>query len=256
MACGNTTGATQKRLNAYSSTPAQEWFSPWMLAVGVDDIMPVMKARAASNNHFRAQLIIQTANVRTDAPNAVVQLGAVQSASGGGFDYNPGMLNVATQTDGAMYVRFGVEYNYVSGQSQSSADVELEVAYVQCGKLAGTGTFQLSTTTVDDQFMAVTGWMLGVLVQEVRAALVCNSLTGNFRFRLAYRTAATSKEAPSAWNTVTDANAPYTAGEFNTRDLAVTVGANMWIQFAILYDLSSAGTGQASVSAAVAIRRT
>ena len=49
MSCGKSSGPVQKRLNAYSSTAAVEWFLPWAPAIGIDDIMPVLRARAASN---------------------------------------------------------------------------------------------------------------------------------------------------------------------------------------------------------------
>ena len=55
---------------------------------------------------------------------------------------------------------------------------------------------------------------------------------------------------------MTDANAPYTSGERCTGDLAVSPGATMWVQFAIMYDLSAAGAGQAELATVTAVRRT
>lgn len=69
------------------------------------------------------------------------------------------------------------------------------------------------------------------------------------------RTAATDKQDPSSWSNVSDANAPHGAGEINTGDLGVTPGSNMWVQFGISSFLSTAGTGQASISAALGVRR-
>lgn len=256
MACGGTTGSIQKRLNALSTTQAIEWFTGWISCVGLDDAMPVLMARAATSNYFEAQLVIQVAKVRTDAPEMPVLKGTAQTPTAGKFDYNPGVLDLTNDTVGAMFIRFGVAYKFVDGQSQAAADVELEVAYTRCGELAGSGTWQLSTTTTAEQYQVVTGMLPGILVDKVKLAAICASLTGNFEWRLAYRTAATQKSAPGAWSNVTDANAPYGSGEVNTGDLAVTVGSNMWVQFAIVYKLSSAGSGQAGLTAALGVRRT
>jgi hypothetical protein len=257
MACGGMPKRVQKRLNAYSATAAQEWFTEWLPAIGLDDVMIVFRARQATSAYFEGQLIMQTASVRTDQPNAISNVGSGQTSNGTGnsFTYNTGVLDISASTAPVMWVRFGVAYKYSTAQAQASADVDVEVSYKQCGDMAGAATHQLSTTTVDDQFVAITPFLPGILVDGVKAALIINSLTGNFRCRLAYRLAATSKEQPGTWTAVTDANAPYTGGEVCTGDLAVTVGSNMWIQFGILYDLSSTGTGQASVSAAVGTRR-
>lgn len=256
MPCGGLTKKVSKRLNAYSATAAQEWFTDWLPAIGLDESMFVFKARAATSGNFEAQVIMQTASVRTDEPDPTSNLGTGQTTSGGtSFSYNPGVQGISASTAGKMFVRFGVAYKFASGESQCSADVELEVSYKQCGDLVGAATHQLSTVTTDDQYVAITPWLPGILVDKVKAALIINSLTGNFRCRLAYRTAPTSKESPSGWNLVTDANAPYTAGEFCTSDLPVTVGSNMCIQFGLMYDLSAAGSGQATVAAVIGTRR-
>ena len=255
MPCGRTTRPTQKTLNALSATAVIEYFTEWMVAIGIDDIMWVLKAKSATSQHFRGQVVMQTATVRTDNPHTPVNLGALQAPTNGSFEYNPGIQNISANTAGVMFVRFGVAYNYAAGQAQASADVELEVAYLQCGQMIGSSTFQLSTTTVEDQYQVISGWLPGILVLQIKAALVCNSLTGSFRYRLAYRTAATSKESPGAWTAITDANAPYVAGEACTGNLPVSIGSNMFVQFAILYDLSAAGTGQATVSVNLGIRR-
>jgi hypothetical protein len=256
MACGGTTKSVQKRLTALSSTQVVEWFVGWMSASGMDEVMPVLKAGAATSQYFEAQIVMQTAKVRTDMPEGVVALGSVQTPSSGVIAYNPGVLDISADTGPAMFVRFGVAYKFTSGQAQAAAEVDLEVAWVRCGEVAGSGTYLLSTTTVDDQFALVTGWLQSILVQQVKLSAICTSLTGNFRWRLAYRTAATSQASPGAWSLVTDANAPYTSGERCTGDLSVSLGATMWVQFAILYDLSSAGSGQAELACVIAVRRT
>ena len=80
------------------------------------------------------------------------------------------------------------------------------------------------------------------------------SLTGNFQWRLVYRTAATSKESPGAWAVVTDANAPYGSGYVNTGDLSLSLAGKMWVQLGFQY-LSTSGDAQASLALALGTRR-
>jgi len=255
MACGGTTGSQQKHLTALSSTQAIEWFTGWISCVGLDDIMPVIVARAATSNNFEAQVAIQVAKVRTDSPESPALKGAPQTPTAGKLDYNPGSIDISSDTAGAMFIRFGVAYRFTNGQSQCAADVLLEVAYTRCGELAGSGSWSLDSAVTTDQYQVLTGWLPSLLVQKVKLAAVCASLTGNLQWRLAYRTAATLKASPSGWSYVTDNSAPYASGEVNTSDLPITLGSNLWVQFAIAYKLSSAGSGQASLTAALGVRR-
>lgn len=255
MACGGTTGSVQKHLTALSSTQAIEWFTGWISCVGLDFIMPALVARAATSSNFEAQVVIQVAKVRTDSPESPVLKGAAQTPSNAAIDYNPGSIDISTNTSGAMFVRFGVAYRFTNGQSQCAADVLFEVAYTRCGELAGSGSWTLGSSATTNQYQIVTGWLPCLLVEKVKLAAVCSSLTGNFQWRLVYRTAATLKASPSGWSNVTDANAPYSSGEVNTTDLSISLGSNLWVQFAIAYNMSSAGTGQASLTAALGVRR-
>ena len=115
MACGGTTGNVQNHLTALSSTEAIEWFTGWMLCVGLDDAMPVMVARVATSDFFEAQIVAQVAKVRTDAPETLVHLAAVQTPTAGSFDYNSGVLDLSSDTAGAMFIRFGVAYKSPAG---------------------------------------------------------------------------------------------------------------------------------------------
>jgi|GEM_PF-2906115 len=232
MACGGTTGAVQKHLVATTGTQAIEWFTGWMSCVGMDKIMPALVAQPCSSADFRAQLVYQVAQVRTDNPDAPVLYGSVQNPTSGVIAYNPGSTTISTDTAGAMFVRFGVATNYVNGGSQCDADVQLEIGYVQCGELRGSGAWQLDTTTTSMRYQLLSGWIPVMLVDFVKLAAICTNLSGNLQWRLTYRTAATQKAVPGSWTDVTDANAPYTGGEVNTGDLSVSLGNNMWVQFA------------------------
>jgi hypothetical protein len=160
MACGGTTGSVQKRLVALSAVQAIEWFTGWVSCIGMDSIMPILIARAASSNFFEAQIVMQVAKVRTDAPDVPLLKGAPQLPVNAKIDYNPGVLNIAADTAGAMFVRFGVAYRFPPGQAQCAADVEMAVAYVQCGDLVGSGTWQLNSTTPNAQQQIISDWIL------------------------------------------------------------------------------------------------
>jgi len=255
MACGGTSGSVQKHLTALSSTQVIEWFTGWISCTGLDDIMPALVVRAATSNNFEAQVVIQVAKVHTDSPESPSLKGTAQTPTGGKVDYNPGSINISSDTSGAMFIRFGVAYRFTDGQAQCAADVLLEVAYTRCGELAGSGSWSLDTAVTTDQYQVLTGWLPSLLVQKVKLAVVCTSLTGNLQWRLAFRTATTLKTSPSNWNYVTDNSAPYASGEVNTSDLPITLGSNLWVQFAVAYKLSSAGSGQASLTAALGVRR-
>ena len=255
MACGGISGAGQRRLTAVSTTQTIEWFTEWLSCVGLDWAMPILVARAATSQYFEAQLVVQVAKVRTDAPEVPVLKGSVQTPTNGNIDYNPGLLDLTSDTVGAMFVRFGVAFKYATGQAPAAADVEVPVAFARCGELVASGSWQLDSATTSLQYLVISGWVPRILVDQVKLAAICSGLTGNLQWRLAYRTAATQKALPSTWTNVTDANAPYTGGEKNTGDLAVSLGSTMWVQFAIAYNLSSSGAGQGSLTAALGVRR-
>jgi hypothetical protein len=253
MTCGSTTGYTEKQLNAGTSAPAIEWFTGWTSCIGLDKIMPVILGRACTSPYFEVQLVQQVALVRTDNPSTPVLKGTLQTPTSGSFSYGPGVLDISADTAGAAYVRWGISYTFTTGQGPASGNVGMEIAYTRCGEMAGAGTWQLTTTTTAVQYLAVTEFLPSLLVDKVKLAGICSSLTGNLQWRLVYRTAATSKASPGAWANV-DANT-YGAAEVNTGDVALSLSPNMRVQFGIGYFLSSAGSGQATLAAAIGTRR-
>lgn len=255
MSCGGSTGQSFKRLNALSPTFAYEWYTGWMSCVGLDTIMATIVGRACSSDHLQLQLVQQTAQVRTDDPNPPVLKGSIVSPTSGSADSNSTILDISGDTGPAAFVRWGIAYRYASGQSQASGDVGLEIGYVRCGELVGAGTWQLDSSTTSMRYIPVSDWLVRVLVDEVKLISLLTNLTGPLQYRLVYRTVATDKANPSAWQNVTDSNAPYGVGDVNTGDLPVSLGQNMLVQFGIGYQLGAAGQGQGTLAAAVGIRR-
>ncbi len=255
MSCGGSTSQTFKRLNGTTPIFAYEWYTGWMSCVGLDTIMATVVGRACSSDDFECQVAQQVAKVRTDDPDAPTLLGSVLSPTAGVLDSNSTVLDISGDTEPAAFVRWGLAYRYANGQSQSSGDLGLDVAYVRCGELVGAGSWQLDSSTTAMRYIVVTDWLVRLLVDEVKLISLLTNLTGPLQYRLVYRTVATDKANPSAWANVTDANAPYGAGDVNTGDLAISLGANMLVQLGIGYQLSTGGQGQGTISAAVGIRR-
>jgi hypothetical protein len=255
MTCGSITGEETERLNATTATFSYRWMTDWESCVGLDSIMATLRGRACSSDNLEVQLVQQIALVRTDKPGLPVLKGTLQSPTSGAFSYNTGVIDISSDTAPAAYVRWGVAYRHTSGQAQASGDVGLEVAFTRCGEVVEAGSWQIDTSTTSVRYLPIGEWLPALLVNKVKLAAICTNLSGPIQWRLVMRTAATDKEEPGAWSNVTDINAPYGAGEINTGDLSVSLGANMWVQFGLVYNLSSAGTGQASISAALGVRR-
>ena len=88
-------------------------------------------------------------------------------------------------------------------------------------------------------------WVPASLAKKIKAAVVVNSLSGNFQWCLTYRTATTSKDVPDAWTA--DWDTLRTATEVNTGELSPTLTGKMWVQIGIQYNLSGSTPGQAFV---------
>lgn len=72
--CGSKTPATEKRLTAQSGEIAYEWFTPYLMGMGLDRVRGVLKNKGAGAN-FRSRLAMQVALVRTDNPDAPATVG-------------------------------------------------------------------------------------------------------------------------------------------------------------------------------------
>lgn len=105
--------------------------------------------------------------------------------------------------------------------------------------------------------MAV-GWIPAIDVDKVNAAFVSSGISGDFRCQLAYRLAATNIQTPGTWNKLEGSTYRTTNGESTTTELTVPAGSDMFVQFGVAYGqvtASSSPPGQATVSTAVAVRR-
>ncbi|MFZ5481996.1 MAG: hypothetical protein ACOZNI_34870 [Myxococcota bacterium] len=256
MGCGGQQGGKEEHLVALSSTLAVKWFSGFVPCIGMDLVRFVMRVHGASNDTLQVQPVVQFAAVRTDKPDAPILKGSLQSPTSGSLELNTGDISLATDGASKFYVRFGVAYRFnPTGGSQCEADVGLDVLFSQCGQVVGAATHDLFASTTDDRFAIVGGLVPVMNVDKVKAAVIVSSKTGNFQWKITYRTFSSNKETPSAWQNAFEGSWRTAAGDVNTGELTITgLGQVAWIQFAIQYS-SSSGAGQANVAAAVGVRK-
>jgi hypothetical protein len=247
------TSAVERHLVALPPTFVRhEWFTPFVPCIGVDAIIAVWKQRNAGAN-FRGVPVYQCAAVRMDKPGAVQSLTGVNAQAGNG-EWPTGSVTISSVTVNNFFIRFGMEFDVSSGTAPQEADVTLQIAYDQCGRVLGSRSLDLSTVTLSDASIPITGWVPAIHANAVMAAVIAKSLSGNVQYRLTYRTASTSIEDASAWSTTFDSYR--TTAEWNsTTGLTLSLGTNMWVQFGIQYSNSAVPSlGQATIDVVTGIR--
>ena len=128
----------------------------------------------------------------------------------------------------------------VSGLSQSGA--------------GGAWSGQLPTTVTSDSFIALTPPVPALFADKIKAAIIVQSVTGNFRCRIVVRTFVLTSEAAGAWTNTSNTDVTG-ADERNTGELTLTNGTNMYVQVGLAYSSSTAAFAQADVSVSVGARR-
>jgi hypothetical protein len=252
MACGQSLGPWSAQLTAVSTSEWQvEWMSPWMPSIGVDTLSAVIKNKAVQGG-IQTRLVIQTAAVRTDVPDAPSLLEA--SWHSGAGEYSTGALSVSSHNGSKFFFRIGVAYQAVTN-APGQANVWLDLCTVACGEVVGTTSRDLVSSGTTSRFAPLTRWIPAVLAQEVMAAMVVNGATGGFRCQLTWRSAATSRESPGSWATGFEGAWHSGDGEWNSGEKTPSPGTDMWVQLGVEYSLSSAGEGGASITFAIATRR-
>ncbi|HNC98987.1 MAG TPA: hypothetical protein PKW90_22825 [Myxococcota bacterium] len=246
MACDNLTPVVQKHLVATTETVTYEWFTGWLPAATLTRIHVLLKSKATSGI-FQVQVAMQTAVTRADDPSAPDVVGSTHTNAG---EWCGSPVDVTELLEEVALVRFGVAYK-VTTSGLAQGDVSLQMAYESCGRVVGTQTLALSTSSSSDSFVPVTGWLTALSAEKVRAVVVSRA-EGNFRWKLAYRTAATSVEDSGSWSPL---EAEYhTVGEVNTEDLTPTLTDVMWVQYGLLYS-SSSGLASATVSVSPTVKK-
>jgi len=244
----NATGLFSRHLSCQTTGTFYEWFTPWMSCDGVDNIRAVLKAKNASAN-LAWQLVVQYAAIRVDNPGSATTLAAAQTANG---EYNPGDISVATDMGNNRFFRLGIAYGATAGQQ---GDLTLQASWKQVGTDLGTAQATLALSDSSNRYEAITAWIPATFMSKVKVAFVVNSITpsnGNFKYRLAVQTAATTTAQPTAWTDLEQAFQQPGNGtnysEHHTGEIAVTT-SDMWFRLAICY--TQAGGVDSNYSAIV-----
>ena len=247
MGYQNVLPAKWERHTTMSTTLAFAFPWGWVEAAGIDAAGFILKNKAVVGL-YTSQPCIQVAATRTDDPGAITVLDSLRGAG----EFNTGSGPLTSVTPANYWCRFGFGYALSSGAALGTADSSLEVQYTTTGLRIGGATLPLFASVTQNAFAEVTGWLPVRWVSKVKAALIARSITGNFAYRICYRTAATSTSDPGAWSTAFDSQR--TAGEACTGDVALTWTTEGYVQFGIQYYLTSTTPGGAVVDAAFSVR--
>lgn len=251
MSCFTVTGPVSRHLTALSDAVVQcEWYTDWIPATGLDYVQGVLKNKAVTNN-FEARMVMQTAAVRADNPDAPILLESNYQASG---ERCSSVLDLTTDLEDRFLVRFGVAYHLSSAGNPGQSDTSLELAWNACGKQVGGDTLQLQVPGTGSQYVPLTGWIPAHHAAKLKAALVVTNAHANFRCQMAVRTANTSREATNAWSTNLEGGWHTGNGEVNTGEVPLSLSGSFWVQIGLEYSLSSGSDGEATVTASIAIR--
>jgi len=254
MACVRVTDPVQHHLITSAATDSIQYFTEWMPAIGMEDALATLKLANVSGG-FRATVVVQTAAVRADKPDAPTLIGSIANqTSDDEFFFSAATVGIGTLVEGKAWVRFGVAYDVSSTPAVGQADVTLQLAIRQCGSMLAPWTGTLSTVTSEDGFVAITGWLPALAVVDFQATIVLSSKVGAIRLKLTYRTAETSPEAADTWDPTGLGNDLSADGETTQGALAPTTTGKMWIQLGIRFDLTSGTYAQADVAALIGIR--
>lgn len=234
MSCNSVTPVISKRLVTVSTVQAFEWYTDWIPAAAITRIQSVLKSKGVSGN-IAVQVAIQTASIRPDDPDSPSVVGSVLSGAG---ELSSSVADVTAPFSGKYFVRFGVAYG-LTGGTLAQGDVSLLLAYDMCGSVVGSQVLAFATSSNTDAFIPITTWIPSLSTEKVRAVVVATGST-SLQWKLSYRTAATSVEAPNGWQSNLEVSY-HGLGSVNTGDLSPSLGSDMWIQFGIQYCSSSGG---------------
>ena len=103
-------------------------------------------------------------------------------------------------------------------------------------------------------FEPLTGWIPAIDADKVKAAIIVSGVDGTIETKLYYQTATAVVQTT---NSYAEVETTWTSGadERCTGDTALSIASAMWVRFAMAYKMPSGTVGQATVSVAVATRR-
>jgi hypothetical protein len=257
MSCGQLTPEVTRRLVAYSTTEAIEWYTDWMFCCGIDTVRRMLANRnvTATASTFQTRFYVQVAKARTDNPETPVTWASTYVTGNAEASANQ---SVSTQASAGFFIRFGVGYSLTTGSTPVGGDVTLQVAFDACGDVVGQATFEVQNANTGDVNVPVSGWFPGIQVDLVNVAIVATGLSGVPQWRWIYQTAPTVTSVVDAWAAGGAGTYLTAAGDSNSTDTTLAVGATkFWCRLGLGFASQTGGTlSQATFTVLVAIRRT
>jgi len=246
MACVQTTPEKWQSIHVLNTTVTYIWFTGWVPCVGLDKVKALL-FRKNAGQYVQTQVAYQTAEKVITDPSAPGVLGTAQTGNG---SYNMSLTDIATTTDGEMYIRFGVAACLTQG-NPDRAEVGLQLCTEVYGTIVSTRTLDLVTPDTGSYDVPVTDWLPSTTLTKSKSVLNIMNASATFQCRVAYRTAATRIENPSAW---TSQDTFHTSGSVNTGELSAST-TDFWIQFGIEHQNSSGTNQSAQVTVVTGVRK-
>jgi hypothetical protein len=237
-------------LTAYSTTEIFYPLTEWVPAMGIDKCTCVWRNSAVAALSTRVGY--QTAEVRTDKPDAWAAIGTTQTTDNTGFCTTS--TTISSGTASKYWVRFGAAYK--STGSFGEGDYSLQVSLDDWGTPIGTKTFQATSENNTSQYEAFTPWIPAQFADKVKMAIVASGFS-NLTAQPAYQTATTLTDTADVWTTF-DA-ATIADDEWCTGDETLTLTGKMWVRFGVEFHRTGvvAGTrGEGQITISTCIRTT
>jgi hypothetical protein len=252
--------ATQRLIGFSSANAVITPMTPFAPTVGATYLQGVLLSKAqqagtltaGGTSSLTSTLVCQTAELRPDAPDdwAIVGSAPVLLSVTGNGEGRCDPFDMTQLFTGKMLARFGVATTTSGPSGPASADISLALALRSCGEMVSAWHGNVQATSTTNHYLSISNWLSAVQLSAVRAGIMVTSGLGNIQVKLAYRTAVSMKDVPSAWTPigsfVTDAStAPVQS--------SLSLNSFMYVQFGIGYSVSSgtAGSGMVSVAAGI-----
>lgn len=251
------TPSSVERLDNATTTDAYHWFTPFYPTIGLDAAQVWWLCRSVPGTNPTSEPVYQVATFRQDNPSTV----SAFALTGSGVLTGPGekstaLESIASALSTAFWVRFGLKHK-ASAAGLAQGDFGMQASFTANGEVLGTTTHDLFTAATQAAYVPITGLVPAAWFTKLEVAWLVEALTGNFKWRLAYRTAPTSTATAGAWAAITGQTYANTTGEGCTAELAQTLPTtDFWVQFGIDYALSGGSTpGGARITTIAGIRR-
>lgn len=253
---------TTRRLRATaaatSGAPQYDFYTPWMPAIGVDNLRAMIRAKSASSNLSWAQCI-ETASIRTD--NATSPQ-VITGYTSGVAEVSTGSFSITSYLGSplACWFRLGIAHYNNNATGIAEGDVALQTSWFQSGRIVDGRRVMLYTTDTANKFQVLTRWIPAIHVAKVRAAIIVNGVSGavGLTVQLAQQGCPTNDANPGAWSAIAGTSNSISSGvlEYNTGDISNGDAVNQWIRYGVLYASATSGQVNGILNSMIAVRGT